>query len=384
MVYAYNLIMFFGLGVLLSFMSVFFTTETSLTASQVTMMMSFAPIISFFSTNFFAFISDKTRQHKKVLMTAMVLAIITSITLATVAQYEVVALVILSYVVFSFFMSSPGALSDNFVMQYSNIKNIPYGRIRLFGSLGYAIAGQVAGYLTDSFGLTIIFWVYALCIFIPLIFVPKFPDIEDVDDHEEEVTVESKGIYKNLVQNKPYVATIIVSFFILGSVQATGTFFGLYITQHANLSLTFLGTTILISAGTEIPMMFFSDKLIEKFGAYKILAVSATLNTIRFLAYFFFPVKWVIIAVTLTHGIGYGSAFTSVMHLIGENVSAKVRASAISINTTVAIGLGSFAITFLGSIFLDARSIYVALAVFEFIGLLLCLYLILRHKEFKQ
>lgn len=383
MFYIYYLAMFFGMGVLFTFLPVYFNTETIMRPEQVTMMMSFAPIVSFVSSNFFAYLSDKTRRYKLIISVAMVASIATSLLITVLSKSDTVILIIIGYFLFAFFYPAIGSLSENFTLQFAKIKNTPYGRIRLFGSLGYAIAGQLAGFLTNQFGLVVIFYVFALCTLIPLLIVPSFKEIDVEEEHAAHVETETEDtkVYKQLLSNKRFVTIMLVSFLILGTINAMNTFLGIYITTFTEMDLSFLGTLVLLSAGTEIPMMFFSNKLIDKFGVFKILSVAGILNGLRFITYVLFPFKLPIILVTLTHGIGYGAAFTSVMHLIQNNVSVKVRATAISLNQSFAVGIGTFLITFLGSNFFNARSIFGALAVLELLGAALCIYLISKKHE---
>ena len=383
MFYIYYLILFFGMGVLFNFIPVFFKEQTPLTSSQVTMMMSFVPLLSFVSQNFFAFLSDKTKKYKTVLLSVMIATIISCLMLAFSANAEQVFIVVGLYFLFALFYPATGVLSDNFTLEYSKKNNIPYGRIRLFGSAGYAIAGQVAGFLTDSFGLTIIFYVYAVCILVPMFFIPKFPEIVSSKTSQQAENAPKEGnIYRKLFANKQFLMIMLVSFFILVALQVTNNFFGLYITDYAGLSRTFLGTTVLLSAGTEIPMMFFTNKLIEKFGVPKILVVGALLNSIRFLVYFLMPGNvFAILLVTATHGIGYGAVFTSIMHLLAESVPSDMRATAISLNQSLAVGIGSFGIGFFSSLVFNPLTVYIFLAALEFVGFLICLYLLNRNKQ---
>ncbi len=372
MIYLYYFSMFFGLGVLLSYLSVFFLSATTMTESQVTLMMSFVPIIAFFSSNALAYVSDKFKKHKVILRTVMLATIILSLLLIFVVKFDSLILVVIFYITLSFFLNAPGQLTENFALEYSKLKDIPYGRLRLFGSLGFAVAGYVGGILTDSFGLQIIFIVFAVCMFIPFLIVSKLPDIQ----HEEEevhVEKEHKGVYKALFVNKAYLAILFASFTVLAATGVISTFFGIYVKDYAGLDLKFLGLIVLVTAGTEIPMMYVSDKLIDRFGAYKILALAAFLNMMRFAAYVLFPYAPVIFFVSLTHGVGYGSAYTAVMHLISENVPTNVRASAISLNATLAMGLGTFFISFIGSRFLDAKTVFALMAFVELFGVLFCL-----------
>lgn len=387
MFYIYYLALYFGMGVLFTFLSVFFVEQTPLSPEQVTRMLSFAPIVSFLSQNTFAYISDRTRKHKSILIIVLLGTIACSLLVSWVANLNNFTLTIIAYFLFAFFYPSVGALTENFTLEYSKVNDIPYGRIRLFGSLGFAIAGQVAGILTGRYGLSVIFYVFAFCNLIPLFLAPRFSNIE-VDESEESSQQESllagEKVYSRLFRNKAFIFIMLCSFFILASMNVTGTIFGLYITQHAGLPLEFLGTTVLISAGTEIPMMFYSNKLIDKFGVYRILALAGILNAIRFMTYFLFPNQVAILIVTATHGIGYGSAFTAIMHLIEQEVPTNIRATAISFNTSFAMGIGTFAITFLSSLALNARQTYILLALLQAVGALLCVYLVSRSIKSKE
>ncbi len=369
--------MFFGLGTLLSYLSVFFLSATSMTESEVTLMMSFVPIIAFFSSNILAFVSDKFKKHKMILRTVMLMTILLSLLLTYIVKFDSVVLVVIFYVALAFFLNTPGQLTENFALEYSSLKKIPYGRLRLFGSLGFAVAGYVAGILTENFGLQIIFIVFAICMFIPFLLIPKLPDItHDAIEHEKET-----GVYKKLFTNKSYLSILFASFTVLAAIGVISTFFGIYVREYAGLDLKFIGLIVLVTAGTEIPMMYISDKLIDRFGAYRILAVAAFLNMLRFLAYLLFPIAPVIIFVSLTHGVGYGSAYTAIMHLISENVPSNIRASAISMNATLAIGLGTFLISLIGSRILNARTIFALMAVIELIGVVFCIYTATKEKK---
>ncbi len=375
MIYLYYFSMFFGLGILLSYLSVFFLSATSMTEAQVTLMMTFVPVIAFFSSNVLAFVSDKFRKHKVTLRIVLSSVIVLSLLLLFVVRFNSIVLVVLAYATLAFFLNAPGQLTENFALEYSKLNSIPYGRLRLFGSLGFAVAGYVGGILTDSFGLQIIFVVFAFCMLIPLLLVSKLPNIGHIEHSSTE------GVYKKLLSNPSYIPILIASFTVLAATGVISTFFGIYVREYANLDLKFLGLIVLITAGTEIPMMYISDKLIDKFGAYKILSVAAFLNMVRFLSYVLFPSAPVILVVSLTHGVGYGSAYTAIMHLISEHVPKDIRASAISLNATLAMGLGSFIISFVGSRYLNAKSVFAMMALVEFLGVIFCVVVSQREKK---
>ncbi|HZJ86877.1 MAG TPA: MFS transporter, partial [Erysipelothrix sp.] len=266
--------------------------------------------------------------------------------------------------ILSFFMQAPMQLIENFAFEYSKIARQSYGKIRSFGSLGYAIAGYFGGYLTHQFGLPIIFIVFSFTFLIPLLFVYHLPNIET----PHHLSQNESGLYKQLFSIKEYKSILILSFLMIGSTSSMSTFFGIYIQNYAGLDLKFLGLTILLSAGSEVPMMFVSDKIINRIGAYRVLMLASFFTFLRFVVYVFLPSKFWITLVSLTHGIGYGSGYTALMHLIEKHIPTNIRSIAISFNATFAIGFGTFVIISFVSFLLNAHNVFMLLASFEAIA----------------
>jgi Major Facilitator Superfamily. len=385
MFYIYNLFLGLGMGMLLPFIAAYFVSNTILQQNQVTMMLSLAPLITVLAQNLFGYLSDKTSKHKLVLMFVLVMTSMASLVLMLTSTFKEAILVILVHLVFVFFNSNPSMLSDNFTLTYAKRNNRQFGRIRLFASLGFAIAGQIAGILTDHFGVRILFFLFASFMLLVTFIVPFFPKMEEekeVQENNEEAPLK-ENLYSQLLHNKDFVKVVILAFFILSGIGANGTFFGIYVTSYAGLSLSFLGTATLISAGTEIPMMFVADRLIKQFGAYKLLVLAAFLNASRFMVYLLLPYKIPILLVTATQGIGFGIAYTATMYLIYDKVSLKTRATGISMMNSIAFSLGNTMLSLIGSLLLNPRTVYILLFVVEVIGVCFGVYLLKKEKHKK-
>lgn len=361
MMFLYYFVMFFGLGTFSNYILIYLLDTTSFSEASLTFMMGFAPLVNLLATNLFAYLSDRHQKHKRILQIALFFSIVSIFLLLQISRWEIYLWLAISYYLLMFFTQAPGQLIENFAFEYGALHQISYGRLRLFGSLGYGIAGFLGGFLTETLGLNIIFYIYAISFVIPLFMVPSLPDISNKLAHKDH----QENLYQTLFGIKEFKDILILSFLILGSLGVMATFFGIYITNYAHLDLKFFGLTILITAGTEIPMMFLSKQLIDKLGPYRLLSLASFLTFIRFLVYAFIPKPFWILLVSFTNGIGYGSSFTAIMYLIEKHIPKAIRSSAISINATVAVGFGTFLITGFGSTFLNARSIFILLAMFQ-------------------
>ncbi len=379
MFYLYYLLYYFGMGIFGSFIILFFTQETALTAAQVTTMMSFIPVVGLISQNFFAYISDKTKKYKQVLFGTAFISLLINILFIFGMPIMNSILLVITYILFIFFYQTAVPLADNFTLEFTKRNNTSYGTIRSCGSLAYAVAGQVGGILTQTFGLSVIFYVLAICTFLTLFLIAKFPNIGgNTNSVIEETVSNNQNVYKQLLKNKEFINITICSILILGGVATTNTFLSLYVVDYANMDLTFLGTLILISAGIEVPMMIFSDKIIKKITIQNALILAASVNAIRFLTYFFLPYKFPILIVTALHGIGYGLLFPAIMGLINNKIPSNSRVTAISLNNALVSILGTMTLTMFGSMYLNAHSIFLLLGCIQVLAIAFCIYLKLK------
>jgi len=113
------------------------------------------------------------------------------------------------------------------------------------------------------------------------------------------------------------------------------TYFPLYLTEVLNWDA--VGIMFALSSASEIPIMFISVKLLRRFGALPLLAVSAGGIALRLLLWAIFPDKPVIIAAQLLHSLCFGTYHPAAVQFISSVFPAKQR----GIGMPVYLALGS-------------------------------------------
>jgi PPP family 3-phenylpropionic acid transporter len=100
-----------------------------------------------------------------------------------------------------------------------------------------------------------------------------------------------------------------------------------------------------LSAASEIPIMYFSARIIAAFGAARLLAVSSVAVAARLLVYAVFPTPGGVVFGQLLHSFCYGLFHPAAISFIATRVPPERRATGIA----VYLSLGSGLPTFLGS-----------------------------------
>jgi len=109
-----------------------------------------------------------------------------------------------------------------------------------------------------------------------------------------------------------------------------------------------------LSSASEVPFMFISVKLIRRFGALSLLAVSAAGIALRLLLWAFFPYKPIIIAGQLLHSFCFGTYHPAAVQFIAEVFPAKKRGIGMPVYLALGSGLPSLLGNMTGGFIVEA------------------------------
>lgn len=200
-------------------------------------------------------------------------------------------------------------ISDAFTTKSlgNNTKN--YGRIRAVGSAGFVCTALILQFTpivsADNirsivYGIGVLGLLYTASLF----FVPNIFNFS-CSAENSPVKQNSHG-KKNPIKIFPasyWFGLILIS---LGTIGMTPSqkFFSLYMREYLHLE-SYAGFWA-VSALAEIPIMFLSGKLIEKFGIEKLLIVSLISISVRNIVYAVFPSWGGVLAAQLLHSLNFG------------------------------------------------------------------------------
>ena len=220
-----------------------------------------------------------------------------------------------------------------------------YGRVRSFGSLSFVLTALFFQYqpwvpLTKT--PYIAFWA-AVTTGFACLFLPLLPDRDPRD---------RKGTSASAVREKPGARKFVDGPFIAGlaiialgrlAMSPINAFFSLYLLEELKWDAVALMWAL--SAAAEIPFIYLSSRLIARFGAPKLLAVSSAAVFFRLWIYALFPNPVGVVFAQLLHSLCYGVFHPAAINFIATRVPPDRRATGMAMY----LSLGSGVPTFLGS-----------------------------------
>ena len=146
--------------------------QIGLDKQQIGLLASIPPILVLLGGSLWGAAADATRKHKLTLAVAIVGAILFSRLLSTTVHFLWLIPVVLA---FALFQSPIVPLADNSVMEILGERKDRYGKIRLWGAVGWGAAAPLIGRIVEQFGLGWSFHGYALLMFCCLLVTLRLP-----------------------------------------------------------------------------------------------------------------------------------------------------------------------------------------------------------------
>lgn len=322
---AWYFLMFFALG---SFFPLFSQLLSSfkLQGSTMGIIFSIGSFATITSQPFWGFINDKLKKPKK-LITFLLLSSAVAIFcfFFTKGTYIIAAV----YLVFMFFNSGIGSISDSSVLA----SGIPFGKIRLWGSIGYAVGVQVAGLISEKAGIKSILLIYIIfMIFTVLV-------MNSIKFNRVEVNKINFHDLKALFHNKKYILAALGCFLVGGSVTGNNNYFGLLYKELGG-SIAGIGLAFLLFAGSEAPFMVLFQKISKKIQLTHGLIFVSIISVIRWFIYSNTVNPKVLLWTFFLQGLSVGGYLVITTLYVAEITEEKVRTTALSLFGALSMGLG--------------------------------------------
>ena len=341
----YYFLYYGAISILFPFLALFYKGQ-GLTGGQIGLLAAISPIISFFGAPLWTGVADASHRHKLVTMLSILGVVTVTFIFPSVASFGGLLLMICLY---SFFGAPTGSLVDSAVLTLLGDRKERYGRIRLWGTIGYGVIAPFAGNLIGRLGLKWAFWGYAILMLLGLLFIIPIPF------RQSQSNGSFRGGMRVLFANQAWML-FLVMVFIAGIGMATiNNYLFLYM-QSLGASKTLMGFALTVSTISEIPAMFFSDRLLRRFGARGMLVIAMTTIGLRLICYSLTTQAWVVLVIQLVHGLTFAAIYTSGVYFADQIAPIGMKATTQGMFTGTLMGFGSAAGGFLGGILMDRFS----------------------------
>ena len=338
----YYFLYYGAISILFPFLALFYKSQ-GLIGAQIGLLAAIAPIISFFGAPLWTGAADASHRHKLLAVLSIIGVVTVAFIFPGVASFGGLLLMISLY---AFFNAPTGSLVDSAVLTLLGDRKERYGRVRLWGTIGYGVIAPFAADLIGRLGLKWAFWGYAILMLCGLLVITQIPF------RQSHSTGSFRGGIRGLFADQPWML-FLVMVFIAGIGMATINNYLFVYMQSLGASETLMGFALTVSTISEIPAMFFSDRLLRRFGARGMLVIAMTTIGLRLICYALSMQPWVVLIIQLCHGLTFAAIYTAGVHYADQVAPPGMKATTQGMFSGTLMGFGSAAGGLLGGILMD-------------------------------
>ena len=258
-----------------TYMSLFYV-DHGLSNTQIGLINSMIALVSVFAMQLWGAAGDRAKSRNRLLcaMAVCSAALVMSLFVSDVFFYLLPA-----SCAFAFFYTSLQPMGDSIILESLAPSGRPFGPVRMAGGVSFAIMAMIFGRVLDAAGDAnlIVYSIGGMCVLIALAAL-YLPPVAGTGARKKG------GNMFTLLKNKELLRL----FLLMIPLQITlGYFYAFFSPMFKNDipggNETLLGWCFFISAMSEVPFLLNADRLFDKYGAGKLMCVTAMTFTLRWL-----------------------------------------------------------------------------------------------------
>ncbi|WP_066305056.1 MFS transporter [Bacillus sp. FJAT-29814] len=343
--------------------------DKALTGTEIGWIMAIGPFTSLFFQPFFGYMSDKYKTIKRMLFICLIGVIISSLVMFQVQGFLLLLLV--CGVFFSLFIPI-GALGDSLALSTALTAGASFGRIRMWGSAGFAVTSFLGGQILLKIGIGNLMYPYLLFALLTFAVCWKLTDVNVPAD-----PVNLKGAVSVVLQPR-FVAFLVFIMFVTIGHRTNDIYSGLYIKElGGNESL--VGLSWFVGVTCEALIFMLSPVWIRWFNEMTFMVIAAALYGLRWILISAASAPLEVVWLQALHGITFGVFYLCAFQYATNYFPAKFRSTGQQVFISVFFGLSGIIGSLAGGMIFDHLSgvaLYKLISYSAFAG---CVGLVLYH-----
>ena len=325
-----------------------------LSFTQIGMLLAIGPIFAIFIQPLWAMLSDRTGKRKLLLI---LLALCTAGAYLLYYLGASFTVCLLAVLVVSLFSLALLPLCDALVIDRANAYGFPFARIRIGGTLGYAAMVFGAGMFLEKFDGA----QFAVASVAYLLFAGAVMLLPQGGAREEAAPArrEAAPARKKAVPARESIFDTSEILFVLAlalieslGLGFCGSFMGSYAVE-LGFGSSLIGVLSCISALSEVPILLFAGKLVDRFGEIPLLIFSGVMMSLRLFLTGMGLVP-AMISAQLLQSVTYMTTYICCTQYISKHVRAGKMSQGQSALAIVQSGLAAVASNLFGGMLVDA------------------------------
>lgn len=311
-----------------------YCVHKGLTETESALILSITPIMMFVVQPVYGFLADKL-GYKRTLLLSTLLASISYLGYLRDSDF---AWLIIVTVVMSLFYNTIQPVLDSMALQIakSNPK-FSYGSLRFYGAAGFAFTTIITGQVIDAIDITVIFMVSSITMMLAFIFC-FFLEAEAV----EKTGVNTYRGVGSVIRNPPLLFLLFCVFLVSLGATTIWNFYSTYLKDNG-ASDSLVGYGLSFQGLCELPIFYFSARIILRLGLKITLVITVLATVIRMTLYYFINYPIATLPVELLHGLSWSLFWVVCVEYVNKLVDEHWLATGQSLLYAAYFGIGAIA-----------------------------------------
>ena len=324
---------------------VLYYAQLGFTGQQVGVLSALLPVMTLLGVPLWSAVADASGRYRGIILLSVGAAVVWTLAASSATRY----LGLLGVVgALSFCVAPIMPLTDTVVLTLLQNERHRYGSLRLWGAVGWGVGAPLTGWLVgrgEAGGLRWAFWVAAALLGSLWAVAYTLPRLEPAPPQK------SRNI-------RGLVSPVWLGFLLIGltggvCLAVSSNFLYLHMTA-LGMPASFVGLALTSATLSEVPVFFFSSRLLRRYNARTLLLSALTVFAARLFLYSVFAAPWPILALQLLHGPSFSLLWAAGVAYADRHAPEGFRATAQGLFSTALLGWGGVVGALIGGALYDA------------------------------
>jgi len=316
-----------------------YLVNAGFTKKEISMAVSIFTFSALIGQNFLGFLADRFRCVKKILFISISIGVIAALTLLFIKERWLINIIILLWGVFIY---GTVPLSEAWFIKVlkANGDQNKFGKIRGFGSIGYALSGIILGLILEKLGWGMYIWyilISACLVLLSVLWIAESKGVElykAVGGKKGKEKVSVKEALTQIIEIKPLRHILIILFMYNFVVSGIYVYLGLLVSDSGGGPLS-LGFAYFFDATPELISFFLASRILRKYKSKSLIFAALSLQIIRLLLILVFSSNLAIILLGSLSGLAFGLIASAYKTYIYELAPEKYKISCLSLSESI-------------------------------------------------
>lgn len=311
---------FYGaIGCMFPFLAVYYR-RLGLDGAHVGVLMVLGPACVALFAPLWTMLADRLNAHRAVLRLSLIPAAGAALILIrNAASFE---LLLPGVLLWAFCIAPTAALLDSYAIAIAERDGVAFGRLRMFGTLGYIVCvSSVGAWMGDAVS-GVFLYAYGFGLLLAALATLAFPAL-----NARSARALTWGDAAAALR-QPALAALLAAYFVISvAASSLNLYFGLYMAE-LGASARLIAASITLLAIAEMPVLFASGRIVTRMGPRRMIVIAFLVYAARLVLYSVITQPEWVLPVQLANGLSFGLMMLAVTRLAHELAGHKLAATA--------------------------------------------------------